>query len=142
MVHFVSLTQAAQDGNGILDARLVHVDRLEAAFEGRVFLNVLAVFVERCGADAVQLSARQHGLQQVAGVHGALGFTRTDHCMQFVDEQNNLALRRLHFLENSLEPLFELAPKLRARDQRAHVQRYHALVLQTFGNVATHDASG
>ena len=60
--------------------------------------------------------------------------------MQLVDEQNNLAVGRLHFFQNRLEPLLELAAKLGARDQRAHIERDHALFLQTLGNVAAHDA--
>ena len=47
-------------------------DRLEAALEGGVLLDVLAVLVEGRGADAVQLAARQHRLEQVAGVGRAL----------------------------------------------------------------------
>ena len=67
---------------------LVDQHRLEAALQGRVLLDVLAVFVERGGADAVQLAARQHGLQQVARVHGALGLAGADHGVQLVDEQD------------------------------------------------------
>ena len=48
----------------------------------------------------------------------------------------------LHFLEDGFQALFELAAKLRAGDQRAHVERDHALVLQALRNVAAHDALG
>jgi hypothetical protein len=50
--------------------------RLEAPFERGVLLDVLAVLVERRGADAVQLAAGQHRLEHVAGVHRALGLAR------------------------------------------------------------------
>ena len=43
-------------------------------------------------------------------------------------------------LEHGLEPLLELAAELRARDERAHVQRHEPLVLETLGHVAVHDA--
>ena len=66
VVHLVALAQAAQDGDGVLDRRLVDVDRLEAALQGGVLLDVLAVLVERGGADGVQLAAREHRLEQVA----------------------------------------------------------------------------
>ncbi len=42
--------------------------------------------------------------------------------------------------EHGLEPLLELAAVLRARDQRAHVEREDVLVLQPLGHVAAHDA--
>ena len=90
----------------------------------------------------MQLAARQHGLQQIARVHGAFGFARADHGVQLVDEQNDLAFGGLHFLEHRFQALFEFAAELRAGDQRAHVERDHALVLQAFRHVAANDASG
>ena len=46
----------------------------------------------------------------------------------------------LHLLQHGLEPLLELAAVLGAGDQRAHVERDDALVLQPLGHVAAHDA--
>ena len=76
VVHLVALLQAAQDRDGVLDRRLVDQHRLEAALQGGILLDVLAIFIQRRGADAVQLAARQHGLEQVAGVHGPFGLAR------------------------------------------------------------------
>ena len=69
--------------------RLIDQHRLEAAFEGGVLFDVLAVFVERGGADAVQLAAGQHRLEQVAGVHRPFGLAGADDGVQFVDEQDD-----------------------------------------------------
>ena len=93
VMDLVALAQAAQDRDRLLDRGLVHVHRLEAALERGVLLDVLAVLVERGGADRVQLAARQHGLEQVRGVHRALGRARTDDGVQLVDEQDDLARR-------------------------------------------------
>ena len=93
VVHLVALLQAAQDRDRVLDRRLIDQHRLEAPFQGRVLLDVLAVLVERGRADAVQLAAGQHRLEQVAGVHGALGLAGADDGVQLVDEQDDLALR-------------------------------------------------
>ncbi len=65
-MHLVALLQPAQDADGVLDRGLVHEDRLEAPFQRRVLLDVLAVFVERGRADGVQFAARQHRLEHVA----------------------------------------------------------------------------
>ena len=120
---------------------LIDQHGLEAAFERGILFDVLAIFVERGGADAVQFAARQHGLEQVAGVHGAFGLARADHGMQFVDEEDDFAGRVLHFLEDGLQALFELAAKLGAGDQaRPCRARRCLLVLQAFGHVAAHDA--
>ena len=52
---------AAQDFDGLGDGRLVDVDRLEAAFQSGVFLNIFAVFVEGRRADDLDLTAGQSG---------------------------------------------------------------------------------
>ena len=59
VVDFVALFQAAQDGNGILDRRLIDKHRLEATLQGGVLLDVLAVFIQRRRADGMQLAAGQ-----------------------------------------------------------------------------------
>src|SRR5208282_2456823 len=51
VMHLVLFLQAAQDGNGVFDIWLAHENDLETAFERRVFLDVLAIFVERGGSD-------------------------------------------------------------------------------------------
>ena len=63
-----------------------------------------------------QLAAGEGGLEQVAGVHRALGLARADDGVQLVDEQDDLALGAGDFLDDGLEPLFELAAELRAGD--------------------------
>ena len=123
VVDLVALLEAAQDRDGVLDRRLRDEDRLEAPLERGVLLDALAVLVERRRADAAQLAARERGLQQVRGVHRALGRARADERVQLVDEEDDLALRRLDLLEHRLEPLLELAAELRAGDERAHVER-------------------
>ena len=90
----------------------------------------------------MQLAAREHRLEQVGGVHRALGRAGADDRVQLVDEQDDLALGVLDLLEHGLEALLELAAVLGARDERAQVERDDALVLQALGHVAAHDALG
>ena len=142
MVLLVALAQAAQDRDRVLDRRLADEDRLEAALQRGVLFDVLAILVERGGADAVQLAARQHRLEHVRGVHRAFGRARADDGVQLVDEQDDLPVGLGDLLEDRLEALFELAAILGAGDQRAQVERDDALVFQAFGHVAAHDALG
>ena len=58
MVLLVPLADAEEDVDRLVDGRLLDHDRLEAALERRVLLDVLAVLVEGGGADALQLAAR------------------------------------------------------------------------------------
>ena len=88
---------------------------------------MLAVLVERRRADGVQLAAREHRLEQVGGVHGALGRPGADDRVQLVDEEDDLAVGVLDLLEHGLQALLELAAVLGARDERPQVERHHAL---------------
>ena len=123
MMHRITLFQAAQDGDRVFDARLVDQHLLEASFKRRVFLYVLAVFVEGGRAYAMQFAARERGFQHIAGVHRALGLAGADHGVQFVDEQNHLATLLGQIAQHRLQALLEFAAELGAGDQRAHIQR-------------------
>ena len=140
VVNFVALLQAAQDRDRVFDRRLVHQHFLEATLQRGVLLDVLAIFVERGRADAMQLAARQRRLEHVAGVHRAFGLAGADHRVQLVDEQDDLAFLLRQIVEHGLEALFEFAAILRAGDQRAHVERQNALAAQAFGHFAIDDA--
>ena len=76
------------------DARLADEHRREPALERGVLLDVLAVLVERRRADAAELAAREHRLQQVGGVDGAFGGARADDRVQLVDEEDDAAVAR------------------------------------------------
>ena len=95
VVRLVALLEPAQDRDRVRDRRLADEDRLEAPLERGVLLDVLAVLVERRRADRAQLAAREHRLQQVGGVDGALGRARADDRVQLVDEEDDLAGRVL-----------------------------------------------
>ncbi len=140
MVHLVTLLQAAQDADRVLDRRLADVDLLEAPLEGGVLLDVLAVLVERGGTDHAQLATGEHGLDHVAGVHRPLGAAGAHDGVQLVDEGDDLALGVGDLLEDGLEPLLELAAVLGAGEHRADVERDQPLVLEPFGDVTVGDA--
>src|SRR6185503_14689932 len=92
VVDLVALLQAAEDRDGRLDGRLAHEDGLEAALEGGVLLDVLAVLVQGGGADAAELASSEGGLEQLGGVLGALaGGAGADHRVELVDEEDDLA---------------------------------------------------
>ena len=94
------------------------------------------------GADGVQLAPREHRLEQVRGVDGALGRARPDHRVQLVDEQDDAAVRIGDLLQHRLQALLELAPVLRARHQGPEVEADDAFVLQPLRHVAPRDSVG
>ncbi len=142
VVHLVPFFQAPQDRDRVLDRRLVHEDGLEAPFERRILLDVLAILVQRGGADHVQFASGQHRLEEVRGIHGAFGRPGSDHRVQLVDEQEHLTFGRLDFLQDSLEALFKLASKFGSGHQRAHVQHDQPLLFEAFRDVSLHDSLG
>ena len=141
VVLLVALADAHQDLDGLLQRRLLDHDRLEAPLEGGVALDVLAVLVERRGADALQLAAGQRRLEDVRRVDRALGRAGPDERVQLVDEEDRV-VRVAELLDDLLEALLELAAVLRAGDERADVEGQDALVEQRLGDVAGDDPVG
>ncbi len=118
--------------------RLVDLDRLEPALEGGVLLEVLAVLVERGGADGLQLAAGQHRLEDAGGVDRALGRAGADERVELVDEQDDVAAGA-DLLEHLLEALLEVAAVTGAGDERAEVERVELLADERLGHVAVDD---
>src|SRR3546814_11186087 len=105
-------TTLFRSADRIRDRWLADEDGLKAPLERGVLFDIFAIFVERRRADAVQFAACERGLEQVRGVHRAFGLAGADPRVNIVDEQDELALARLHFLERPLQPPPQLAPTL------------------------------
>ncbi len=142
MVRLVALLESAEDRDGVLDARLAHVDLLEAALERGVLLDVLAVLVEGRRADQTQLAAREHRLEHVGCRDRPLAAARAHQHVQLVDEGDDLAVGVVDLFEHGLEPLLELAAVHRAGDEGGEVERDELLALERVGDVAGDDALG
>ncbi len=123
--HLVELLVAVldpfQDLEGLVLRGRGDVDRLEAAQEAAVLLDVLPVLLERRRADARHLAARQSGLQDVGGVQRALGRARSDQGVDLVDEDDQVRVLP-QLADDPLQALLELAAVLRARDDQGEVE--------------------
>ncbi len=142
MMHFVALFETPQNRDGVLFSGLVHQNLLEAAFEGRILLDMLAVLVERSRPHAMQFAASQGGLEHITGVHGTFGLAGADHGMQLIDKENDTAFLLAQLLENRLQALLKLAPVFGTRKQGPHIQAEYAFVLEAFGHLAIDNALG
>ena len=140
MVDFIALLQAAQNGNGVFHARLAHQHFLETALQRGIFFNILAVFIERGGADAVQFAARQGRFEHIARIHRAIGFTRTHQGVDFINKNQGLAVVFGQIVEHGFEPLFKFAAIFGTGNQRGQIEHQQALVAQAVGHFAIHDA--
>ena len=137
----VTLAQATQDFDGVVDGRLAHIHRLETALQGGVPFDVLAVLVEGGGTDALQLTAGEGRLEDVGGVDRPLSSTGTDQGVHLVDHEDHVS-GRLDLLHDLLEALFELTSVLGAGHQQTDIQGQDALVFKDVGNVALLNALG
>ena len=129
VIDLVSLLQSSQDGDRVFHRRFIHHDGLETPFQRGIGLDVFAVFVQGRSTDAVQLASGQHGLQQVARIHGTLGLAGAHDGVELIDEQDDLALALLHLVEHAFESFFKFAPVHGPCDEGAHVQRHDGLLL-------------
>ena len=141
VVRLVAVPQALQDLDGVGHGGLFDLDRLEAALQGGVLLQVLAVLVQRGGADGLQLTPGQHRLEDRRRVDGALGRPGTDEGVDLVDEEDDVATGA-DLLEDLLEALLEVAPVAGAGDQCAEVQRVELLGVERLGDIAHDDLLG
>src|SRR5262249_33296754 len=121
--------------------RRVDDDLLEAPLQRPVLLDVLAVLVQRRGADALDLAAGQGRLEDVGGVDGALGAAGADEGVQLVDEQDGV-LGPADLVHDRLDALLELAAVLGAGDHHRQVEHDDALVAEQLRDVAVHDELG
>ncbi len=138
MVGLVTVTQPPQDLDRHRDRRFGHLDRLEPPLKGRVLLDVLAVVVERRGADRLQLTAGQHRLEDRGGVDSPLRCAGTDEGVDLVNEQHHVAAG-LDLREHLAEPLLEVAAVTGASHESTEVERVDLLVAQRLRHVAAHD---
>ena len=71
--------------------------------QGGVLLDVLAVLVQGSGANALQLSTRQGGLQDVGRVDGALSRARTDQRVHLVNHLQILPAQEVGLHSHNVE---------------------------------------
>ena len=129
VIDLIPLLQSAENGDGILDGRLTCHNRLETTLQCRILFDVFTILIQRGRADAVKFASCQHGLEHIAGIHGAVCFAGSYDRMQLIDEQNDVPVGCLDIVQNSLQALLELAAVLRTGNQRSHVQGEDLLVL-------------
>ena len=139
VVLLILWTECAHHLDGRFLVWLFDEDGLEAAFEGCVLLDVLAVFRFRRRSDGLEFAARQCGLHHVACVDGSFCGPRADDRVQLVDEEDHLAVRLSNLVHHAFEPFLELAAELAAGDHAPDVEREHPAAFQLVRRSAVHD---
>ncbi|MNZ90104.1 hypothetical protein D3C78_1090580 [compost metagenome] len=120
-----------KDLNRFIHGWLIDRNRLETTFQCRILLNIFAIFIKRCSTDTLQLTTCQCRFQNVGGIDSAFCTTRTDQCVQFVDEQDNVACLT-DFVHNFFQSIFKLTAIFRTRNYRAHIKRHYSFITKSF----------
>ena len=141
MVRFVTILESVQDLDGFADRRLLDLNRLESAFQGRILLQVLAILLEGGGTDRLQFASREHRLQDRRGINGAFGGTCTHKGVDFIDEEDDVAAA-LDLLQDLLETLLEVSPITGARHKSTKIECVEILTLEVLRDVLGHDFLG
>src|SRR5262249_10622673 len=137
----IALLDAVNDLDRLLFARRRNLHGLEAPLQRAVLLDRLAIFARRGCADALDLSARKRGLQDVGGVERALGRAGAHQRVQLIDEDD--AVLVLHQLfHDGLHALFKLSSILGARHDQGKIQPKDALSPQERRDIAVGNALG
>ena len=134
VVLLIVMLDAGEDRDGIVDRRLVHGDRLEAAFERGILFDIFAVFGQGRCADDLNFTAGEGGLENVGGVHRTFRVTGTGDGVDFVDDEDDVA-RRLDVLDQTLHARFKLTAELGSGNKRRQIEQVDFFVLQLIRNV-------
>ena len=109
MVNFVALFESSQNRNRVLNTWFADVHLLESSLKGRIFFNILAIFIKSGCTNHAQFTTSQHRFNHVAGVHGTFGTTSTHNGVELVNESNHFTSGIGDFFQHGLEAFFELA---------------------------------
>ena len=100
---------------------------------------MLAVLVEGGSADDLDLATAQSGLEDIGGVHAALGIAGAHDVVYLVDDEDDVA-RLADLLNEPLHAAFKLTAELGTRHQCGEVEKIDLLLPQLEGYVTGDDA--
>ena len=132
---FVFVTNTLEDFNGVSNSWLFNLYWLETTLECRIFFKMLAVFVCCSCTDCLQFTTCKHWLENACSIDCAFSSSGTNECVDFVDEQHDVATR-LNFFENFFETLFEVTAVTATCNKCTKVKCVELLVFQCLRNVA------
>ena len=113
---------------------------MKAPLQCRVFFDVLAVLIQSRSSDTVQLASGQSRFKHVARIHCPIGLASTNHGVQLVNKQNDVAFLLGEIIQHRLEALFKFTTVLGTSNERAQIQGQYPLIFEAVGYLAVHNA--
>src|SRR5438105_14142337 len=111
-------SHGAQHLDSLFHRRLIHHYWLETPLQGGIFLDVFAVFIQRCGTDAAQFPTRQSWFEHVSRADSAFSSSCSDDRMQFVDKDDHI-FSLAQFFKYGFNTLLELTTEHRPGNHAA-----------------------
>ena len=102
---------------------------------------MLAIFVERGGADGLELPPCQHWLEDRGSINRAFSSARTNEGVDLIDEEHDVAAG-VDFLEDLLEAFLKITAIARSGHEGAKIEGVDLLVLESLGHIATDNVLG
>lgn len=127
MMVFVLILDVLQYLKGFLGCGRLYHHFLETTFQSSVFLDALAVFVQRSSANALYLATSQCWLQHIGGIHASCGSSRTDNGVDLVDEEDDIRIL-LQLVDNGTDALFKLTAVFGTGHHARHVEHNDTLI--------------
>ena len=125
----VAILDVMQNLQSLLVCSRLNLHLLESALKCTVFLNALAIFVQRCSSDALYSAACQSWLHYVCSIHRAWCSTSSDDGVNLVDKHNDVRIT-LQLLHQSLQALLKLSAIFCTCHNACHVEGIYALTKQ------------
>ena len=87
VVSLVAAADTFEYFNGLLNRRLIHHHRLEASFQRRISLDILAVLIQGSGPDALEFPPGQRRLKNIGRIYGTTRRACPNQHMQLINEK-------------------------------------------------------
>ena len=129
VVMLISATYISEDLQCLLLCGRFHENLLESTFQSPVFLNAVAVFVQRGGTDTLNNSPGEGRLHDIGGIHGAWSASGSHESVNLVDKYNNVGIG-FQLLEQRLQAFLKLSAVFCSCHNGCHVEIDNALVVE------------
>ena len=86
MMRLISVSQTAENGQCGFRSGFVDHDGLKTTFQSGVFFDILAILVQCCGTDHLNLTPPQSGFQNIGGIDGSFRRTGSHNGVQFIQK--------------------------------------------------------
>ena len=135
VMFFISRTQTVKDLNGVFHSGRFHNHRLETTFQSRIFFDPFAVFIQCRCPDALQLSARQCGFDDIGSIHRPFRTACADDRMQFINKKYHIS-GVPDFINDSFDPFFKLPAVFCTGNHQRQIQSINFFILQDPGDIS------